>query len=61
MRNLARFLMRRLTLDQAFEQVSRVLGLRAEAVPMPQAEAAVDVDKLDDLVLVRRILAERER
>jgi len=59
LRNLARFLMRRLTLEQAFVQVSRVLGLRAEAIPLPIAEAAVDVDKLDDLVLVRRILAER--
>lgn len=61
LRNLARFLMRRLTLAQAFEQVSRVLGLRAEAIPLPQAEAAVDVDKLDDLILVRKILAERRR
>lgn len=61
LRNLARFLMRRMTLAQAFEQVSRVLGLRAEAIALPQAEAAVDVDKLDDLILVRKILAERRR
>mgnify|MGYP000994548613 CR=1 FL=1 len=61
LRNLARFLMRRLTLPQAFVQVSRVLGIRAEAIPLPQAEAAVDVDKLDDLILVRKILAERRR
>ncbi|MBY0400014.1 MobA-like NTP transferase domain containing protein, partial [Myxococcota bacterium] len=60
-RNLARFLMRRLTLREAFEQVSRVLGIKAEAIPLPQAEAAVDVDKQDDLILVRRILAERRR
>lgn len=59
LRNLLRFLLRRLTLAQAFEQVSRVLGLRAEAIPLSQAEAAVDVDKRDDLVLVRRLLAER--
>jgi GTP:adenosylcobinamide-phosphate guanylyltransferase len=59
LRNLSRFLMRRLSLPQAFEQVSRVIGIRAEAIPLPQAEAAVDVDKLDDLILVRRILAER--
>jgi 2-C-methyl-D-erythritol 4-phosphate cytidylyltransferase len=59
LRNLARFLMRRLTLEMAFEQVSRVIGIRAEAIALPQAEAAVDVDKLDDLILVRRILAER--
>ena len=59
LRNLVRFLMRRLTLEEAFVQVSRVLGIRVEAIPLPQAEAAVDVDKLDDLVLVRKILAER--
>lgn len=58
LRNLARFLMRRMTLDQAFEQVSTVLGIRARAIALPQAEAAVDVDKLDDLILVRKILAE---
>ena len=59
LRTLARFLMRRMTLAQAFEQVSRVLGIRVEAIPLPQPEAAVDVDKHDDLILVRRILAER--
>ena len=51
--------MRRMSLAQAFEQVSRVIGIRAEAIPLPQPEAAVDVDKLDDLILVRQILAER--
>ncbi len=59
LRNLARFLMRRMSLTQAFDQVSRVIGIRAEAIPLPQPEAAVDVDKLDDLILVRQILAER--
>ncbi len=59
LRNLSRFLMRRMSLAQAFDQVSRVIGIRAEAIPLPQPEAAVDVDKLDDLILVRQILAER--
>ncbi len=58
-RNLLRFVMRRLSLEEGFAQVSRVLGIRVEAIALEQAEAAVDVDKLDDLVLVRRILAER--
>lgn len=61
LRNLLRFLTRRLTLEEAFVQVSRVLGIRVEAIPLPQPEAAVDVDKLDDLVLVRKILAERRQ
>lgn len=59
LRNLLRFVMRRLTLAEGFVRVSQVLGIRVEAIPLPQAEAAVDVDKLDDLVLVRKILAER--
>lgn len=59
LRNLLRFVMRRLTLAEGFERVSQVLGIRVEAIALPQAEAAVDVDKLEDLVLVRKILAER--
>jgi len=54
------FLLRRLDLQQAFARVSEVIGARCEAVEMPQAEAAVDVDKLSDLDLVNRILAECE-
>jgi len=57
-RPLLLFLTRRLGLDAAFEEVSRVLRVHAVAVVMPQPEAAVDVDKLADLELVRRILDE---
>ena len=32
---------------------------RIAAIPLGRAEAAVDVDKIEDLILVRRILAER--
>ncbi|MFK7894854.1 MAG: nucleotidyltransferase family protein [Myxococcota bacterium] len=59
--NLALFLSRRLDLQAAFERVSRVVGIRVSAVPLPQAEAAVDVDKLADLILVREILKERSQ
>ena len=45
-----------LTLDQAIRMASRRLGARISPVLMPQAEAAIDVDKLSDLVLVRQIL-----
>jgi hypothetical protein len=58
LRRLALFLRRRLTLDAAFVEVSEALGVRACAVAMPQAEAAIDVDKLADLDLVRQILEE---
>lgn len=56
-RALLLFLTRRLTLDQAFAEASRALELRVVPVRMPQAEAAVDVDKLSDLELVRQVLA----
>ena len=38
-------------------QVSQQLGFTAAAVPMPFAEAAIDVDKPADLELVEEILA----
>ncbi len=55
--NLALFLLRRLDLEEAFERASRVIGARVRAVPLPFAEAAIDVDKPADLELVSRILA----
>jgi 2-C-methyl-D-erythritol 4-phosphate cytidylyltransferase len=57
---LVLFLLRRLDLAEAFARVSKTIGVHAEAVEMPQAEAAVDVDKMSDLHLVSRILEERE-
>jgi hypothetical protein len=57
--NLALFLTRRLDLTGAFERVSRVVGIRVRAIELLQAEAAVDVDKLADLILVREILKAR--
>jgi hypothetical protein len=57
--SLALFLLRRLDLDQALERASKVVGARVRAVALPMAEAAVDVDKIEDLELVRSILHER--
>jgi len=57
--NLLLFLMRRLDLDAALVRASVVVGAKIEAVRLGSAEAAVDVDKIEDLVLVRSILAER--
>lgn len=39
------------------QRVSRAVGTRVEAIPLEIAEAAVDVDKIADLELVREILA----
>ena len=57
--NLALFATRRLDLAGAMARASRVIGARVTAVPLPIAEAAVDVDKIEDLRLVREILASR--
>jgi GTP:adenosylcobinamide-phosphate guanylyltransferase len=57
--NLLLFSIRVLDLNAAFRRVSKVVGAQARAVEMPIAEAAVDVDKIEDLELVRKILAER--
>lgn len=54
------FVTRRLDLDAALRRASDVVDARVRAVRLGFAEAAVDVDKIEDLELVRRILAERQ-
>jgi GTP:adenosylcobinamide-phosphate guanylyltransferase len=56
-----RYLMGRLTLDQALGKLSQSMGLRVGAVRMPFAEAAIDVDKVEDLLLVESIIAARQQ
>jgi hypothetical protein len=41
-------------------RVSRALGAEIRAVPLPFAEAAIDVDRPTDLELVTRILGDRD-
>lgn len=53
------FLARRLDLDAALMRASKVIGAEVRAIRLEFAEAAVDVDKIEDLELVRRVLAER--
>lgn len=55
--SLARFALRRLDLDAALERASQVMGARVEAVRLPFAECAIDVDRPDDLALASRVLA----
>lgn len=57
--SLLLFVLRRLDLAGGMRRASRAVGCEIEAIPLEIAEAAVDVDKIDDLVLVREILAER--
>ena len=56
---LALYLCGRLSLDDAMERASAIMGARAAAVRLPMAEAAIDVDKPVDLELVEAILAGR--
>jgi GTP:adenosylcobinamide-phosphate guanylyltransferase len=53
------FALRRLSLDETLVRASRVIGCRIRAVPLPFAEAAIDVDRPSDLELVSEILAAR--
>jgi GTP:adenosylcobinamide-phosphate guanylyltransferase len=56
-----RYLLGILTLDQALTKLSRRMNLQVGVVQMPFAEAAVDVDKVDDWLLVQAILAGRKQ
>lgn len=59
--SVLRYLCGRLTLEQGLERFSALMDARAGAVWMPDAEAAVDVDKLEDVRLVESILARQAR
>lgn len=48
-----------LTLERAFSSLSRKIGARISPVIMPMAEAAIDVDKPEDLDLAIQILKAR--
>jgi GTP:adenosylcobinamide-phosphate guanylyltransferase len=57
---VSRYLMGRLSLHEALNRMSRRLGFKAGAVIMPFAEAAVDVDSIEDWNLVERIVADKK-
>jgi len=59
--NLVLFMTRRLDLETAFKRASKAVGAKIQAIPLEIAEAAIDVDKIEDLELVRRILGDRRR
>ncbi|NPB10097.1 MAG: NTP transferase domain-containing protein, partial [Thermodesulfobacteria bacterium] len=58
-RALAKYLSGRLSLEEAFARVSRVLGCRVAPVVIPHPEAAIDVDDPEDLALANQILTKR--
>jgi GTP:adenosylcobinamide-phosphate guanylyltransferase len=55
-----RYLLGRLSLEQALSQLSKKMHLKVGVVRMPFPEAAVDVDKIEDLTLVESILAKKQ-
>lgn len=54
-----RFLLGRLSLAAAADHLGRLTQTRLTVITLPFAEAAIDVDKADDLTLVRQILESR--
>lgn len=52
------YLLGRLTLDQALQQISMRTGVRVRPVILPFPEAGIDVDKVEDLQLVESILTQ---
>lgn len=59
--SLIAFAFNRLTLDDAMARGSRKIGAKAVAIRLEEAEAAVDVDRPEDLILAERLLAERKQ
>ena len=55
-----RAITRTISLQDGIAALGHRLGLSARAVPLPFAEAAIDVDKLSDHEQVEQILAQRE-
>lgn len=59
-RLLLGYLARRFTLAAAMQRASARLGCRVAAIVLPFGEAAIDVDKPADVVIVERLLDARE-
>lgn len=57
--NLAGLMMRRFDVKTAFKRASKVLGVNTQAIILPDAEAAIDVDTPKDYVQVTKILEDR--
>lgn len=56
---LAKFILGRMTLSSAFEEMSKRLNINIKPALLPFAEAAIDVDKPADHALVEKILSAR--
>lgn len=56
---ILRYLLGRLTLQEGLARLSTLMDARAGVVWMPEPEAAVDVDKVEDWVLAEEVLVHR--
>jgi hypothetical protein len=54
---LLRFAIRRLTIAQAEERASRIIGARVRAVISPYAEIGVNVDRVSDIALAEQLVS----
>jgi len=57
--NLLLYLLKRPSLEEGLERISKRMGLRAGAVILPFPEAAVDVDTINDWQLVESIVSDQ--
>jgi len=55
------YALRRYEMRDAVRRAGRAMGVDAEAIALPIAEAAVDIDKLSDLTLANAIASERRQ
>ncbi|SDF88408.1 MobA-like NTP transferase domain-containing protein [Limimonas halophila] len=58
---VALYLLKRLTLRRALDRLGKRVGVRLRPVVVDSPRAPIDVDKLDDLALVRDILGDSPR
>ena len=56
---ILRYLIGRLSLNEALGRISRRLGFKVGAVALPCPEAAIDVDSVSDWKLVEQIISQR--
>lgn len=56
LRNVVKFLMGKLSLEDIQEAASRLMGVRCVLLPTPHAGLGTDVDRPEDIVLARRLL-----
>jgi GTP:adenosylcobinamide-phosphate guanylyltransferase len=60
-RAVIQYLLGRMSLKDALDHISSIMGIRAGAVILPFPEAAVDVDSVEDWLFVKNLVAKQTR